>query len=131
MISPIFVSKQFVGCIITNFLKHSTQCSREYHLLVEEGTLDRNRFSFGFPVLKYEEFAGSSFVLLLRQGDSLFYQSLVVLPVSGVSNMLEMSRYHIISYLQIHVKGDIQTISKFSYRKIYKLITLRTTFKNL
>ena len=44
-----------------NLLKLSTQCRRDYHLLVEEGTLDENISSSGFPVLKCEEFAGSSF----------------------------------------------------------------------
>ena len=28
-------------------------------------------------------------------------------------------------------KGDLQTICRFSYMKVYKLITLRTKFKNL
>ena len=31
----------------------------------------------------------------------------------------------------ISVKGDLQTIFRFSYLKIYKLITLGTKFKNL
>ena len=29
------------------------------------------------------------------------------------------------------LKGDLQTICRFSYMKVYKLITLGTTFKNL
>ena len=29
------------------------------------------------------------------------------------------------------VKGDLQTICRFSYMKVYKLITLDTKFKNL
>ena len=29
------------------------------------------------------------------------------------------------------VKGDLQTICRFSYMKVYKLITLGTKFKNL
>ena len=30
-----------------------------------------------------------------------------------------------------NIKGDLQTICRFSYMKVYKLITLGTKFKNL
>ena len=33
--------------------------------------------------------------------------------------------------MEIFLKGDLQTIFRFSYLKVYKLITLGTKFKNL
>ena len=35
------------------------------------------------------------------------------------------------SLFKLEIKGDLQTICRFSYRKVYKLITLGTKFKNL
>ena len=36
-----------------------------------------------------------------------------------------------IAHLYFHVKGDLRTICRFSYMKVYKLITLGTKFKTL
>ena len=38
---------------------------------------------------------------------------------------------HIIQGVPFKIKGDLRTICRFSYRKVYKLITLGTKFKTL
>ena len=51
----------------------------------------------------------------------------------GSLEHLHFLRYKLLSLHQLYVKfkGDLRTICRFSYMKVYKLITLGTKFKNL